>query len=170
MPFAWSVRSVPPCWRHQSFKLLKMLSTMLYTSSERLLSIVGQCLRTTTGPWTESLVSRPSSNRRATRFPRMTWLSWWLSTGSKTYVGFTDKVDQASPKVRQTLLTPFCSPRCVYRAEKTSKLQTVPGTLDIAVDYIPMEHPSMSTLKAKPTFVFFFLPLSASQLTHPLCF
>uniref|UniRef100_A0AAX7T6K4 Dedicator of cytokinesis 10 n=1 Tax=Astatotilapia calliptera TaxID=8154 RepID=A0AAX7T6K4_ASTCA len=32
----------------------------------------------------------------------------------------------------------------LYRAEKTSKLQTIPGTLDIALDYVPMEHPSTS--------------------------
>lgn len=32
----------------------------------------------------------------------------------------------------------------VCRAEKTSKLQTIPGTLEISVDYIPLEHPSMS--------------------------
>ncbi|CAF97479.1 unnamed protein product, partial [Tetraodon nigroviridis] len=32
------------------------------------------------------------------------------------------------------------------RAEKTSKLQTIPGTLDIAFDYVPMEHPSASDL------------------------
>lgn len=35
---------------------------------------------------------------------------------------------------------------CVCRAEKTSKLQTIPGTLDIAMDYVPMEHPSASDL------------------------
>lgn len=40
----------------------------------------------------------------------------------------------------------FYSNICVCRAEKTSKLQTIPGTLDIAVDYIPMEHPSTCTL------------------------
>lgn len=42
---------------------------------------------------------------------------------------------------------------CARRAEKTSKLQTVPGALDIAVDYVPMEHPSTSALQA----------------VHPLC-
>uniref|UniRef100_A0A669D656 Dedicator of cytokinesis 10 n=1 Tax=Oreochromis niloticus TaxID=8128 RepID=A0A669D656_ORENI len=31
------------------------------------------------------------------------------------------------------------------RAEKTSKLQTIPGTLDIALDYVPMEHPNCVT-------------------------
>uniref|UniRef100_A0A669BPK5 Dedicator of cytokinesis 10 n=1 Tax=Oreochromis niloticus TaxID=8128 RepID=A0A669BPK5_ORENI len=30
-------------------------------------------------------------------------------------------------------------------AEKTSKLQTIPGTLDIALDYVPMEHPNCVT-------------------------
>uniref|UniRef100_A0A669CNM8 Dedicator of cytokinesis 10 n=1 Tax=Oreochromis niloticus TaxID=8128 RepID=A0A669CNM8_ORENI len=33
----------------------------------------------------------------------------------------------------------------LYRAEKTSKLQTIPGTLDIALDYVPMEHPNCVT-------------------------
>uniref|UniRef100_A0A4W6ECF5 Dedicator of cytokinesis 10 n=1 Tax=Lates calcarifer TaxID=8187 RepID=A0A4W6ECF5_LATCA len=36
------------------------------------------------------------------------------------------------------------------RAEKTSKLQTIPGTLDIAVDYIPMEHPNCVTSSYVP--------------------
>ncbi|XP_061575353.1 dedicator of cytokinesis protein 10 isoform X8 [Cololabis saira] len=36
------------------------------------------------------------------------------------------------------------------RAEKTSKLQTVPGTIDIAVDYIPMEHPNCVTSSYVP--------------------
>uniref|UniRef100_A0A3Q1CW16 Dedicator of cytokinesis 10 n=1 Tax=Amphiprion ocellaris TaxID=80972 RepID=A0A3Q1CW16_AMPOC len=36
------------------------------------------------------------------------------------------------------------------RAEKTSKLQTVPGTLDIAMDYVPMEHPNCVTSSYVP--------------------
>uniref|UniRef100_A0A671WE96 Dedicator of cytokinesis 10 n=1 Tax=Sparus aurata TaxID=8175 RepID=A0A671WE96_SPAAU len=36
------------------------------------------------------------------------------------------------------------------RAEKTSKLQTIPGTLDIAVDYIPLEHPNCVTSSYVP--------------------
>ncbi|XP_067363467.1 dedicator of cytokinesis protein 10 isoform X3 [Channa argus] len=36
------------------------------------------------------------------------------------------------------------------RAEKTSKLQTIPGTLDITVDYIPMEHPNCVTSSYVP--------------------
>lgn len=40
------------------------------------------------------------------------------------------------------------------RAEKTSKLQTIPGTLDIAVDYVPMEHPSASDLLCLCSAVF----------------
>uniref|UniRef100_A0A3Q2XK25 C2 DOCK-type domain-containing protein n=1 Tax=Hippocampus comes TaxID=109280 RepID=A0A3Q2XK25_HIPCM len=31
------------------------------------------------------------------------------------------------------------------RAEKTSKLQTIPGTLDITVDYVPLELPNCVT-------------------------
>lgn len=37
---------------------------------------------------------------------------------------------------------------CARRAEKTSKLQTIPGTLDITVDYVPLEHPSMSAVSS----------------------
>uniref|UniRef100_H3CQQ7 Dedicator of cytokinesis 10 n=1 Tax=Tetraodon nigroviridis TaxID=99883 RepID=H3CQQ7_TETNG len=36
------------------------------------------------------------------------------------------------------------------RAEKTSKLQTIPGTLDIAFDYVPMEHPNCVTSSYVP--------------------
>ncbi|XP_058489486.1 dedicator of cytokinesis protein 10 isoform X4 [Solea solea] len=36
------------------------------------------------------------------------------------------------------------------RAEKTSKLQTIPGTLDIAMDYVPMEHPNCVTSSYVP--------------------
>ncbi|XP_035010068.1 dedicator of cytokinesis protein 10 isoform X4 [Hippoglossus stenolepis] len=36
------------------------------------------------------------------------------------------------------------------RAEKTSKLQTIPGTVDIAVDYVPMEHPNCVTSSYVP--------------------
>uniref|UniRef100_A0A672I4B2 Dedicator of cytokinesis 10 n=1 Tax=Salarias fasciatus TaxID=181472 RepID=A0A672I4B2_SALFA len=36
------------------------------------------------------------------------------------------------------------------RAEKTSKLQTVPGTLDVAVDYVPMEHQNCVTSSYVP--------------------
>uniref|UniRef100_A0A7N8WJA9 Dedicator of cytokinesis 10 n=1 Tax=Mastacembelus armatus TaxID=205130 RepID=A0A7N8WJA9_9TELE len=36
------------------------------------------------------------------------------------------------------------------RAEKTSKLQTIPGTLDIAVDYVPLEHPNCVTSSYVP--------------------
>ena len=36
----------------------------------------------------------------------------------------------------------------MHRAEKTSKLQTIPGTLDVTVDYVPLEHPSISALKS----------------------
>lgn len=50
------------------------------------------------------------------------------------------------------------------RAEKTSKLQTIPGTLDIAVDYIPLEHPSMFLDR---TFSFFLL-LSSALCSHTL--
>lgn len=50
------------------------------------------------------------------------------------------------------------------RAEKTSKLQTIPGTLDIAVDYIPLEHPSMFLDR---TFSFFLL-LSSALCSHAL--
>ncbi len=42
------------------------------------------------------------------------------------------------------------------RAEKTSKLQTIPGTLDIAVDHVPLEHPSMCAFWGNAS------PLSAS--------
>lgn len=31
----------------------------------------------------------------------------------------------------------------VCRAEKINKIQTIPGSLDIAVDCVPLEHPSM---------------------------
>ena len=30
-----------------------------------------------------------------------------------------------------------------YRADRISKMQTIPGSLDIAVDNVPLEHPSM---------------------------
>jgi hypothetical protein len=30
-----------------------------------------------------------------------------------------------------------------HRADRISKMQTIPGSLDIAVDAIPLEHPSM---------------------------
>uniref|UniRef100_A0A8D0D8E7 Dedicator of cytokinesis 10 n=1 Tax=Sander lucioperca TaxID=283035 RepID=A0A8D0D8E7_SANLU len=36
------------------------------------------------------------------------------------------------------------------RAEKTSKLQTIPGTLEISVDYIPLEHPNCVTSSYVP--------------------
>ncbi|XP_072319395.1 dedicator of cytokinesis protein 10 isoform X2 [Eucyclogobius newberryi] len=36
------------------------------------------------------------------------------------------------------------------RAEKTSKLQTIPGTLDIAVDHVPLEHPNCLTSSYVP--------------------
>ncbi|XP_039681250.1 dedicator of cytokinesis protein 10 isoform X6 [Perca fluviatilis] len=36
------------------------------------------------------------------------------------------------------------------RAEKTSKLQTIPGTLEITVDYIPLEHPNCVTSSYVP--------------------
>uniref|UniRef100_A0A8C2XIG5 Dedicator of cytokinesis 10 n=1 Tax=Cyclopterus lumpus TaxID=8103 RepID=A0A8C2XIG5_CYCLU len=36
------------------------------------------------------------------------------------------------------------------RAEKTSKLQTIPGTLEIAVDYVPLEHPNCVTSSCVP--------------------
>uniref|UniRef100_A0A8C6TP59 Dedicator of cytokinesis 10 n=1 Tax=Neogobius melanostomus TaxID=47308 RepID=A0A8C6TP59_9GOBI len=36
------------------------------------------------------------------------------------------------------------------RAEKTSKLQTIPGTLDIAMDYVPMEYPNCVTSSYVP--------------------
>ncbi|XP_055022977.1 dedicator of cytokinesis protein 10 isoform X2 [Boleophthalmus pectinirostris] len=36
------------------------------------------------------------------------------------------------------------------RAEKTSKLQTIPGTLDIGMDYVPMEHPNCLTSSYVP--------------------
>ncbi|KAK7882574.1 hypothetical protein WMY93_028748 [Mugilogobius chulae] len=36
------------------------------------------------------------------------------------------------------------------RAEKTSKLQTIPGTLDIAMDYVPLEHPNCLTSSYVP--------------------
>uniref|UniRef100_A0A3P8YJA4 Dedicator of cytokinesis 10 n=1 Tax=Esox lucius TaxID=8010 RepID=A0A3P8YJA4_ESOLU len=36
------------------------------------------------------------------------------------------------------------------RAEKTSKLQTIPGTLDITVDCVPMEHPNCVTSSYVP--------------------
>ncbi|KAM9734242.1 dedicator of cytokinesis protein 10 isoform 6-T6 [Menidia menidia] len=36
------------------------------------------------------------------------------------------------------------------RAEKTSKLQTVPGTLDISMDYVPLEHPNCMTSSYVP--------------------
>ncbi|CDQ69247.1 unnamed protein product [Oncorhynchus mykiss] len=36
------------------------------------------------------------------------------------------------------------------RAEKTSKLQTIPGNLDITVDYVPMEHPNCVTSSYVP--------------------
>ncbi|CAJ1065462.1 dedicator of cytokinesis protein 10 isoform X4 [Xyrichtys novacula] len=36
------------------------------------------------------------------------------------------------------------------RAEKNSKLQTIPGTLDVAVDYVPMEHPNCVTSSYVP--------------------
>uniref|UniRef100_A0A673AVC9 Dedicator of cytokinesis 10 n=1 Tax=Sphaeramia orbicularis TaxID=375764 RepID=A0A673AVC9_9TELE len=39
---------------------------------------------------------------------------------------------------------------CLCRAEKTSKLQTIPGTLDIGVDYVPMEHPNCVTSSYVP--------------------
>uniref|UniRef100_A0A8C2XF59 Dedicator of cytokinesis 10 n=1 Tax=Cyclopterus lumpus TaxID=8103 RepID=A0A8C2XF59_CYCLU len=35
-------------------------------------------------------------------------------------------------------------------AEKTSKLQTIPGTLEIAVDYVPLEHPNCVTSSCVP--------------------
>jgi len=38
----------------------------------------------------------------------------------------------------------FITIRNSDRAEKTSKLQTIPGALEIAVDYVPLEHPSTS--------------------------
>lgn len=58
----------------------------------------------------------------------------------------------------------------VCRAEKTSKLQTIPGTLDIAVDYVPMEHPSASELCCLSS-AFFFCDsyshgFSSSRLRH----
>ncbi|XP_056296692.1 dedicator of cytokinesis protein 10 isoform X4 [Pseudoliparis swirei] len=36
------------------------------------------------------------------------------------------------------------------RAEKTSKLQTIPGALEIAVDYVPLEHPNCVTSSCVP--------------------
>uniref|UniRef100_A0AAQ4R3K3 Dedicator of cytokinesis 10 n=1 Tax=Gasterosteus aculeatus aculeatus TaxID=481459 RepID=A0AAQ4R3K3_GASAC len=36
------------------------------------------------------------------------------------------------------------------RAEKTSKLQTIPGTLEIAVDHVPLEHPNCVTPSCVP--------------------
>uniref|UniRef100_A0A674CAX0 Dedicator of cytokinesis 10 n=1 Tax=Salmo trutta TaxID=8032 RepID=A0A674CAX0_SALTR len=36
------------------------------------------------------------------------------------------------------------------KAEKTSKLQTIPGNLDITVDYVPMEHPNCVTSSYVP--------------------
>uniref|UniRef100_A0A1A8G084 Dedicator of cytokinesis 10 n=1 Tax=Nothobranchius korthausae TaxID=1143690 RepID=A0A1A8G084_9TELE len=36
------------------------------------------------------------------------------------------------------------------RAEKNSKLQTIPGTLDIAIDYVPLEHPNCVTSSYVP--------------------
>ncbi|KAM9318239.1 dedicator of cytokinesis protein 10 isoform 3-T3 [Pholidichthys leucotaenia] len=36
------------------------------------------------------------------------------------------------------------------RAEKTSKLQTIPGTLEVAMDYVPMEHPNCVTSSYVP--------------------
>uniref|UniRef100_A0A4W6EC14 Dedicator of cytokinesis 10 n=1 Tax=Lates calcarifer TaxID=8187 RepID=A0A4W6EC14_LATCA len=51
------------------------------------------------------------------------------------------------------------------RAEKTSKLQTIPGTLDIAVDYIPMEHPSTYCVTSSYVPVKPFEELSKHQPT-----
>ena len=101
----------------------------------------GRCSRTTMGLWTESLASHLSSNRRATRFPQTTCWSWWPSTGGKAPV---EKVTcwRLLPGFQISNNMLFLS-LCVCRAEKTSKLQTIPGTVDIAVDYVPMEHPSM---------------------------
>ncbi|XP_028319600.1 dedicator of cytokinesis protein 10 isoform X10 [Gouania willdenowi] len=36
------------------------------------------------------------------------------------------------------------------RAEKTSKLQTIPGTLDVALDHVPLEHPNCVTSSYVP--------------------
>lgn len=75
-------------WKLSCLNILKCIYHVLSTRSNLFLSVIGLCLRTTMGHWTESLVSRLSSNRRATRFPQMTWLSWYLSTEGKVYCGF----------------------------------------------------------------------------------
>lgn len=46
----------------------------------------------------------------------------------------------------------------MHRAEKTSKLQTIPGTLDVTVDYVPLEHPSISALYVKLPSLPHFIP------------
>uniref|UniRef100_A0A673ARM9 Dedicator of cytokinesis 10 n=1 Tax=Sphaeramia orbicularis TaxID=375764 RepID=A0A673ARM9_9TELE len=81
--------------------------------------------------------------------------AWAVRSVFKDNHGALDRESRFSPLFKQEsnkictddLIKLFI---CLCRAEKTSKLQTIPGTLDIGVDYVPMEHPNCVTSSYVP--------------------
>lgn len=72
------------------------------------------------------------------------------------------------PNIKDFVLLSLLLFACVCRAEKTSKLQTIPGTLDIAVDNIPLEHPSTFTCASLVTLPLVLLVLPVMSVAFPL--
>uniref|UniRef100_A0A673AZ71 Dedicator of cytokinesis 10 n=1 Tax=Sphaeramia orbicularis TaxID=375764 RepID=A0A673AZ71_9TELE len=81
--------------------------------------------------------------------------AWAVRSVFKDNHGALDRESRFSPLFKQES-NKICTDDLIKlvteyrRAEKTSKLQTIPGTLDIGVDYVPMEHPNCVTSSYVP--------------------
>uniref|UniRef100_G3P3V0 PH domain-containing protein n=1 Tax=Gasterosteus aculeatus aculeatus TaxID=481459 RepID=G3P3V0_GASAC len=64
--------------------------------------------------------------------------------------GALDKESRFSPLFKQESNKISTDDLIKLVAEKTSKLQTIPGTLEIAVDHVPLEHPNCVTPSCVP--------------------
>uniref|UniRef100_A0A7N6AXM4 Dedicator of cytokinesis 10 n=1 Tax=Anabas testudineus TaxID=64144 RepID=A0A7N6AXM4_ANATE len=71
--------------------------------------------------------------------------AWSVRSVFKDSHGALDRESRFSPLFKQESNKISTDDLIKLVAEKTSKLQTIPGTLDIAVDNLPMEHPNCVT-------------------------
>uniref|UniRef100_A0A671WCN3 Dedicator of cytokinesis 10 n=1 Tax=Sparus aurata TaxID=8175 RepID=A0A671WCN3_SPAAU len=76
--------------------------------------------------------------------------AWSVRSVFKDNHGALDRESRFSPLFKQESNKISTDDLIKLVAEKTSKLQTIPGTLDIAVDYIPLEHPNCVTSSYVP--------------------
>uniref|UniRef100_A0AAQ4RS03 Dedicator of cytokinesis 10 n=1 Tax=Gasterosteus aculeatus aculeatus TaxID=481459 RepID=A0AAQ4RS03_GASAC len=76
--------------------------------------------------------------------------AWSVRSVFKDNHGALDKESRFSPLFKQESNKISTDDLIKLVAEKTSKLQTIPGTLEIAVDHVPLEHPNCVTPSCVP--------------------